>query len=109
MSIPPCTLGSGASIKNYFTLVSATVSESVTCGGSGLSILMVYKIFNSSFLVGSTASNKISVVEVGAMRSVMISFADCFKKSTNFTSGKGYSWGIKVTVSQSHTWFVCGK
>ena len=48
------------------------MSEGVTCGGSGLGLLMVSAIFNNSSLVGSTASNEISVVEGGAPRSVMI-------------------------------------
>ena len=54
------------------------MSASVTCGGSGLNIFMVYAILNSAFLVGSIASNEISVVEGGYLRSVMISFATCF-------------------------------
>ena len=53
------TLGSGTSIKNSFTLVSDTVSESVACGGSGSIILMVSAIFNNEFLVGSPDYNKL--------------------------------------------------
>ena len=48
------------------------------CGGSGLSLFMVSAIFNSAFIVEFPASNEISVVEGGALRSVMISFAACF-------------------------------
>ena len=57
---------------------------------------MVYAIFNISFLVGSTASNEIPVVEGGALNNVMISFTACIKKS-NLNYVKGYSWGIKLT------------
>ena len=67
-----CTLGGGTSINFFFTPRNNTVSEGVTCGGSGLGLLMVSAIFNNSSLVGSTASNEISVVEGGAPRSVMI-------------------------------------
>ena len=48
------------------------MSEGVSCGGSGLIILMVSAIFNNVFLVGSPDSNEISVVEGRALRSVMI-------------------------------------
>ena len=78
MLIFPSTLGSGAPVKTYFGLVSATVSESGNCGCIGLSIFMVSTILNSEFLVGSPASNENSVVEGGALRSVMILFAACF-------------------------------
>ena len=62
--------------------------QSVICGGSGPSLLVVSAIFNSTFLVGYPASNKTEVAEGGALRSVMISFAACFEKSSNFTSVK---------------------
>ena len=90
MLIFSSTLRSGYPVKKYFTIGSTTVSESGTCGGSGLSLFMVYSILNSAFLVGYPASNEIASVEGGAQRSVMISFAARFKKSSNFTSGKGY-------------------
>ena len=48
------------------------MSENVTCGGIGSIVLIVYTIFNSAFLVGYPDSNRISVVEGGALRSVMI-------------------------------------
>ena len=48
------------------------MSASGTCGGSVLSIFLLSAIFNSAFIVGSTASNEISVVEGGALRSLMI-------------------------------------
>ena len=54
------------------------MSESVTCGGSGPSLLVVSPIFNSVFIVISPASKKLSVVEGDALRSVMVSFAACF-------------------------------
>ena len=38
------------------------MSESVTCGGSGPSLLVVSPIFNSVFIVISPASKKLSVV-----------------------------------------------
>ena len=78
MLIFSSTLGSGDTIKYSFTLVSATVYESVTAVGSGLSIFMVSAIFNSAFLVGYPASDEFSIVEGGALRSEMISFAACF-------------------------------
>ena len=85
------------------------MSESGTCGGSGLSLFMVYSILNSAFLVGFPASNEISIVEGIALRSVIISFPACFFKSSNFNYGKLYSWGMKVTVSQLCTWFFLVK
>ena len=51
------------------------MSVSGTCGGSGSSLFIVCSIFNSSFLVGSPDSNEIFVVEGGALRSAMKSFA----------------------------------
>ena len=54
------------------------MSASGTFGGSVLSIFMVSVFFNIAFLVGSPASNKIYVVEGGALRSVMVSFTACF-------------------------------
>ena len=95
-------------LKRFLTLGSATVSASGTCGGSISSIFMVYAIFNIEFLVESTASNEIPVVEGGALNNVMISFTACIKKS-NLNYVKGYSWGIKLTVSQLRTWFIVGK
>ena len=83
-------LRSGVLVKAYFTLITATMYESGTCGGSGFSIFMVSTIFNSNFFIGYPDSNEIFVVEGGALRSVMILFAACFFKSSNFTSGKGY-------------------
>ena len=65
-------------LKRFLTLGSATVSASGTCGGSISSIFMVYAIFNSAFLFGSPASNKISAAECGALRILMISVAACF-------------------------------
>ena len=65
-------------VKTSFTHCISTVSASGTCGGISLSIFMVSAIFNIVFLVGSPASNEISVVEGGSLRSVMISFAACF-------------------------------
>ena len=91
----------------YITLGSDTVFEGVAFGRSGSSILMVSAIFNNEFLVGYPYSLKKYVVEGGARRSVMISFT-YFLKSFNLTSVKGYSWVMKVTVSQLHTWLVCG-
>ena len=78
MLIPPSTLVSGDPVKTPFTLRSATVSASGTCGSSVSSLFMVSAIFNSAFIVGSPASNEIYVVEGGALRSVMVSFTACF-------------------------------
>ena len=41
---------------------------------------MVSATFNGEFNFGSPASNTISVLEGGALRSVVISFATCLKK-----------------------------
>ena len=79
MFIFPPPLRSGVPFKTSLTLGSANVSATVTCGGSGLIIFVVYAIFNSAFLVGSLASNEISVVEDSLLRGVMISFADYSK------------------------------
>ena len=68
--------------------------------------LLCLQFSDSEFLVGSPAYNEISVAEVGSLRSVMISFAACFKKYSKFTTGEEYSLGMKVTVSKSCTWFV---
>ena len=65
------------------------MSASGNCGGSDSNIFILSAIFNSAFLVGSTYSNEIVVVEGGALRSVMISFTACLKK-INFTYVKGY-------------------
>ena len=73
-------LRSGVPVKTSFTLGITTVSASRTCGGSSSSQFMVYAIFNSKFIVGYPDSNEISVVEDGALRSVM----------SNFTSVRGY-------------------
>ena len=54
------------------------MSASFTCSGSGSSLFMVSSILNSEFLVGYPASNETSVAEGGALRSVMISFANFF-------------------------------
>ena len=85
------------------------MSESGACGGSSSSLFMVSAIFNCEFIVGYPTSNEFFVVKGGSLRSVLILFYACLKKSSNFTSRKGYSWGIRVTVSQSRTWFVLGK
>ena len=74
----PSTLQSGDPVKTSFTLGSYTLYTSAIYGGSGLSILMVSAIFNSTFLAGYPAFNEISIVKGGALRSVMISFATCF-------------------------------
>ena len=50
---------------------------------------MVFEIFNSAFIVGSPDLNKISVVEGGAPRSVIISFAACFKNLPTLLLEKG--------------------
>ena len=52
------TLESGSLVKIYFTLGSATVSDSGTCGGSVLSVIMVSAIVNGSFLFGCLTYNK---------------------------------------------------
>ena len=78
MLIFPSTLRIVVPVKTSFVLGSATVSASGTCCGIGSILFMVSSIFNSEFIVGSPASNEISVVECGALRSLMISFAVCF-------------------------------
>ena len=97
MLVSPAALGIFDPVKISFALISDTVSSSGTCGGGGLILFMVSAILNSAFLVGYLASNKISVVEGVTLRSAMISFSACFLNS-NFTSGKGYSWGMNVSV-----------
>ena len=96
MLIFSSALRSSDPVKTSFTLRSDNVSESGTCGGSCLSLFMVTEIFNGAFLVGCPASNEISVVEGGALRSVMISSSACLLKSSNFNYIEGYSWGTKL-------------
>ena len=72
-------------------------------------VVVLSAIFNSTFHVGSIASNEISVVGGGTLSSVMISFSNFKYIYSNFTSEKGHSWDMKLTVSQSHTWFVLVK
>ena len=85
------------------------MSGSGTCGGNYSSIIMVFAVFNGAFIIVSPASNEIDLVEGGALRRAMISFATSFFNSSDFTAKKGYSWRMKVTVLQLHTWFVLGK
>ena len=80
-------------------------------GRSGIAVTR-YKacaILSNSFLVVSSVSSLIVVVEDGLVRMDIMSKAACLKKTSVLTSGNGTTLGMKVTVSTSlHVW-VCGK
>ena len=71
-------LGSGALVKTYFVLGSATVSAIGTCGGSSSSLFMLSSISNGKFIIRYTYFNEIAVMEGGSLSSVIISSASCF-------------------------------
>ena len=68
----------------------------------------VAKVSNA-FLIGSPACKLGIFGAGGCVRMVMISVADCFKKSVSDTSGNGTTFGKKVTVSQSLMALMRGK
>jgi hypothetical protein len=66
-------------------------------------------IFKSVFFVASPASKVPVVEERGVVSIDIISNAACLRKSSVFTSGKGTTFGKKVTVSTSLCDLVLGK
>ena len=76
------------------------------CGIVSARLSCVAKV-KSALRTGSPAFNVGVVVEGISVSIVMISCADCRRKSSGLTLGKGTNFGKKVTVSQSLTVFVC--
>ena len=90
-----------------------TLGDGVTCSNCCWGMVSVH--FNwstsvmSSLWTGSLACNEGDIFEGGCVKILIISSADCCKKSSNSTGGKRIVVEKTVAVSQSLTVLVLGK